>query len=139
MTARRDDHGSSSLEAALVLPLVMMLIAFAVAAGRIALARNAVSSAAAGAARAASIERGSSAAQRAGHQVAANSLRDLNCTPTTTISGNFNAPAGTPATARATVVCTVRLSDLVFPGLPGSKTFNESHESVIDTFRGRRP
>lgn len=134
---RRDQRGSTNLEAAIVIPVVLLMITLAVAAGRVQIARNAVSSAASAAARAASIERGSSNATAAAHQVAASTLAGSYCDPSVTVSGNMDAPAGTTATVTVTVQCSVSLSDLAVPGLPGSVTLTRSSRSVIDTYRGR--
>ena len=39
----------------------------------------------------------------------------------------------------AQVSCTVSLSDLIVPGLPGSRTLRGSYTSPLDPFRGRNP
>ena len=135
--ARTTERGASTLEATLVIPVLLLFIAMAIAGGRMALAHNAVSSAAGAAARAASIERGTAAATTAGQAVAAATLAEAGCTPVTTITGGFDAPIGTPATATATVSCTVSLGDLILPGLPGHMTYTSTSQSVIDAYRGR--
>jgi len=53
-------------------------------------------------------------------------------------TGGFQAPIGTTAQVTATVTCTVNLSDLAIPGLPGSRTITETVSSPIDAYRERR-
>ncbi|MFE4663800.1 hypothetical protein ACFRI7_03110 [Streptomyces sp. NPDC056716] len=52
-------------------------------------------------------------------------------------TGGFSAAIGEPASTTATVTCTVRLSDIGLPGLPGSKTLTSSFTSSIDSYRQR--
>ena len=48
----------------------------------------------------------------------------------------FAAPAGTPAAVTVDVACTVDLSDVAVPGLPGSRTLTDSAVSPLDPARG---
>lgn len=137
---RRGERGVNSVEAMLVVPLLVVMIGVMAAAGRIALAKIAVADAAGAAARAASIERSAGAAQTAATQVARASLQGgaAPCVPQVQLVADFTTPVGTSAQARATVTCTVRLGDLGVPGLPGTQTFSETRSSVIDSYRERR-
>jgi Flp pilus assembly protein TadG len=119
----------------------MLFVALIVFAGRVAIAHQAVQSAAADAARSASIARTQGAAQTEGNSAAATSLANqhVNCV-TTTVSVNttgFASPVGTPATVNATVTCHVNLSDLFLPGVPGSKAITATMSSPLDTYRER--
>ena len=49
----------------------------------------------------------------------------------------FAVQAGTPATVSATVSCTVPLSDLALPGLPGAHTITATFTSPLDVYRQR--
>ena len=119
----------------------MLFVALIVFAGRVAIAHQAVQSAAADAARSASIARTQGAAQTEGNSAAATSLANqhVNCV-TTTVSVNtsgFASSVGTPATVNATVTCHVNLSDIFLPGVPGSKAITATISSPLDTYRER--
>jgi Flp pilus assembly protein TadG len=135
------DDGALSLEAMILFPLLIMVLLLIVAFGRIQASGNAVDTAARNAARAASLERDAQAARTAGTEDARAGLSDqgLSCTAVSVdiTTGGFSAALGTPATTTATVRCTVRLSDIGLPGLPGSKTLTSSFTSSIDSFRQR--
>ncbi|OLO25984.1 hypothetical protein PZ61_0237005 [Streptomyces sp. MNU77] len=137
----RDDRGSLSLEAVILFPVLIMVLLLVVAFGRIGSASNAVDTAARNAARAASLERTGGSASTAGSQVARSVLTEqgLQCTATSVSvsTGGFAAPIGEPASTTATVTCTVRLSDIGLPGLPGAKTMTSSFTSSIDSYRQR--
>lgn len=137
----RDDRGALSLEAVILLPVILMALLLVVALGRIGSANNAVDTAARNAARAASLERNGATASSAGTQMARSVLgqQGLECTATSiSIStGGFSVQIGEPASTTATVMCTVRLSDVGLPGLPGSKTLTSSFTSSIDSYRQR--
>lgn len=133
----RSERGTAAVEMVSLVPVIMLFFLLVIAAGRLAGAHNAVEAAASGAARAASIERDSGSATSAGQAVAASTLANEYCTPQVSIEGNFDSPAGTPATVTAHVSCTVQLGDLLIPGIPGSRVLTSTGESVIDTYRGR--
>ncbi|WP_053672660.1 TadE/TadG family type IV pilus assembly protein [Streptomyces sp. H036] len=136
-----DDRGALSLEAIILFPVILMTLLLVIALGRIGSANNAVDTAARNAARAASLERNGNTASSAGSQMARSVLgqQGLECTSTSiSIStGGFSAQIGEPASTTATVTCTVRLSDVGLPGLPGSKTLTSSFTSSIDSYRQR--
>jgi len=135
------DRGSLSLEAMILLPALILVLLLIAAFGRIQSSANAVDSAARNAARAASLERDGSSARTAGTTVAEDFLsgQGLHCTSTSVniTTGGFSAALGTAATTTATVTCTVKLSDLAVPGLPGAKTMTSSFTSPIDSYRAR--
>ncbi|MEU5958179.1 TadE/TadG family type IV pilus assembly protein [Streptomyces sp. NPDC047525] len=138
---RHDDRGALSLEAAILTPALILVLLLVIAFGRISSAGNAVDTAARNAARAASLERTGTAASSSGEQMARNVLgqQGLECTATSVSvsTGGFAAPLGEPASTTATVHCTVRLSDIGLPGLPGAKTMTSSFTSSIDSYRQR--
>jgi Flp pilus assembly protein TadG len=117
--------------------LFVLLIVFA---GRVAIAHQGVQSAAADAARSASIARTQGGAQTAGDTAAATSLANqhVNCMATTVTvdKTGFASPVGTPAKITASVTCQVNLSDLL-PGVPGTKAIKATMSSPLDTYRER--
>jgi Flp pilus assembly protein TadG len=139
---RRSDAGNAALELVILAPVVVLLISMVVAAGRVAIAQGSIDAAARDAARQASLARSPAQAQAAAldSAIAELSGEDLTCTPTVTLPGlaaAFGVPAGQPSTVTARVTCTVRLSDLLVPGLPGSRQLRGTFTSPLDPFRGR--
>jgi Flp pilus assembly protein TadG len=133
------DRGSVSLEAAIIAPGLLFLICLAIAAGRIMLAGAAVEAAARAAAREASLARTPAEAKARATTAAQASLQQLRCTSTgvDVDTSGFAVPVGQVAGVKATVRCTVGLSDLVLPGLPGAKTMDATFTSVLDRYRSR--
>jgi hypothetical protein len=112
----RGDDGDATLELLILAPVILALIALLVAAGRTSVAQGAVQAAARDALR----------------------QDSLDCRPVVTVdTAGFGVPVGQPAHVSASVTCTVRLSDLLVPGLPGSKTLRASFTSPLDPYRSR--
>jgi Flp pilus assembly protein TadG len=138
---RDRERGSASIEAAIGVPAFMGFLALIIAGGRVAMAHEAVTAAAADAARSASLARTQGAAHAAAPGAANASLdnQQVNCSTrsvTLDISG-FARPVGAPATVSATVQCTVDLADVAIPGMPGHRTITATMTSPLDTFRER--
>ena len=135
------ERGSATIEAVIGVPAFLLFVLLIIAAGRIAIARQAVEASAAEAARSASIARTQGQAEANGVSGAAASLRNqgVRCTAqrVDVDTSGFAAPVGTPATVTATVTCIADLSDLSIPGLPGSRTITATMSSPIDTYRER--
>jgi Flp pilus assembly protein TadG len=134
------DAGNAALELVVLAPVLLFLLGLVIAAGRTSIAQGSVAAAARDAARQASISLTPSAAQSAAlsSATAALSQDGLDCDPVVTVdTTGFAVPVGEPATVTATVVCQVRLSDLVVPGLPGSKTLTATFTSPLDPYRER--
>ncbi len=135
------EAGSAAVEMAVLAPGLLLLLALIVAAGRVEAAGAAVETAAHAAARAASLARTPAAGQAAAHAAAAASLVDQHLACSSLSVGvdtaGLSAPLGSPAQVRADVSCTVGLSDLLVPGLPGSVTESATFASAVDPFRGR--
>ena len=135
-----DERGSAAIELVLLVPALMLLLMFAVAGGRVAIAHGSVQQAAADAARAASIARTAGAAQTTAVAAARATLANqgLTCASTTVTldTSGFSRPVGTPASVAATVSCTVELSELALPGLP-DRVVSATVTSPLDVFRGR--
>ncbi|MGV9248713.1 TadE/TadG family type IV pilus assembly protein [Streptomyces sp. NPDC003710] len=135
------DEGSAAIEAAIVLPALIMFLCMAIAGGRIVTSGAKIDSAAEDAAREASIHRTAAAAQSAAQSAAAESLDDQGITcASTSVSintGGLSVPVGQAGTVTVTVTCRVNLSDLLLPGVPGAKTLTSTATSVVDQYRQR--
>jgi Flp pilus assembly protein TadG len=135
------DEGSVAVEAAIVLPPLIMFLCLAIAGGRLVTSGAKIDSAAEDAAREASIHRTVAAAQDAAHAAALESLDDQGITcasaSVSVNTGALNAPVGQVGTVTVTVSCTVNLSDLLLPGVPGARTLTSTATSVVDQYRQR--
>lgn len=136
---QRDERGQMvAVEAALILPVLLLIVGLVIVLGRDALAEQAVGSAAATAARAASIERTTSEATAAAQSAATLALGEANVTcASQSISvdaGALNSPAGMPAAVVVTVICEV-IHDVTLPGFPGTTTVTATRTSPVDTYR----
>ena len=134
-----EQRGSAAVELVLVTPVLIALMLFVVAGGRLASSRADVDAAARDSARAASIARSPATAERDGTIAAEATLtdRDVSCrTLTVTIDTADFRPGGTVA---ATVSCDVELADLTGLGLPGRRTISSRFVEPVDAFRGVTP
>jgi Flp pilus assembly protein TadG len=132
--------GSAALELVVLAPVLLGLLGLVVAAGRTSIAQASVDAAARDAARQASIALTPQAALAAGQASALAALRadGLDCRPIVSIdTAGFGVPPGQPATVSASVTCTVPLSNLALPGLPGHDTLAASFSSPLDVYRSR--
>lgn len=134
------DAGNAPLELIILAPILLFLIGLVIAAGRTSLAQGAVDAAARDAARQASISLSPAAARLAAVSSAREALLadGLHCDPVIGLDlRGFGAPLGQPAQVSATVTCTVRLSDLLVPGVPGSRRLRAVFTSPLDPYRAR--
>jgi Flp pilus assembly protein TadG len=142
---RDAESGNAALELVIITPILFLLICMVIAAGRIATAQGSVDAAARDAARQASIARTPGDALAAAQASASAALAGdgLTCQPSITpdnpgaLDGAFGTPVGDPASVTFTVTCTVGLSDLLVPGMPGSIKLHGSFTSPLDPYRGR--
>ena len=141
LPGRERERGSAVIEAVIGVPAFMLFVGLIVFAGRVAIANQAVGSAATEAARAASIARTQGQATDSAETAATSALGNqlVNCRRTTVSvdTSGFASPVGTPASVRATVTCVVNLSDLSVPGVPGTRTVTATMTSPLDTYRER--
>jgi hypothetical protein len=143
ITPRRGGHdaGNAALELVVLAPVIFILIALVVAAGRTSIAQGAVDAAARDAARQASISLTPGAAQAAGQASAEAALSQdgLDCHPYVHVDASqfTSRQVGQPASVTALVTCRVPLSDLVVPGLPGARTLRARFTSPLDPYRER--
>ena len=135
------DAGSATLELAILGPGLLVLLSLVIAAGRVEVAGSAVEQAAAAGARDASLARSPVQARTIATASASASLKEQGLTchglAVTVSTSALSAAPATPSSVRVGVVCSVPLSDLGVPGLPGSKTLRASMSSPVDTFRSR--
>lgn len=140
---RREPHdrGSVTAETMVVIPVIVLLLLLAVAAGRVTVALATVEAAARDAAREASVARTPWAARQAAASSARASLRSggARCAASSVQvdTSGFARAVGTPAIVAATVTCRIRLSDLGFPGIAESVTKQAYSISPLDPNRGR--
>ena len=132
---RRDETGSVVAELVLLTPLLILILLFVVALGRLAGTRIDVDGAAAQAARAASIARDPATATAMAQQTATAALGSAHVTcaqlSVSTDTAQFQ-PGGLVA---VTVTCTVSLSDLSGLRLPASESISSRFVEVVDTYR----
>jgi len=139
--SRCTERGAVAAELAMAVPALLLVLSLLVAGGRLWFARTTVVEAADTAARAASLARSGGEAAAAGRDAGEQSLTTagLRCA-SRSVSVNtaaFSVPVGTPATINATVSCTVFLSDLLLPVIPGSIGLTANGASALDTYRAR--
>jgi Flp pilus assembly protein TadG len=137
----RSSRGSVSVELALVVPALVLVLGLLVAGGRLWFARTSVTEAAQTAARAGSLARSAAAASGDGEAAGRASLdtAGLRCAATSVQveTAAFAVPVGSPATVRASVRCTVPLGDVLLPGLPGVVVLQGRGAAALDTYRSR--
>jgi Flp pilus assembly protein TadG len=133
------EAGNAALELVVLAPVLLFLLGLVIAAGRTSVAQGTVAAAARDAARQASISLTPDAARAAARSsaMAVLSQDGLDCQPVNVDVSQFSVPVGEPASVTATVTCTVGLSDLLVPGLPGSKTLTATFTSPLDPYRER--
>lgn len=134
------DYGNAALELIVLAPILLGFLGLLIAAGRTSVAQGAVDAAARDAVRQASLATGPESALTAGRTSAFAALRQdgLDCSPTVRINTRqFSVAPGRPASVLATVSCSVPLSKLLLPGLPGSRQLTASFTSPLDIYRSR--
>ena len=127
---RHRQRGAVSVEAVLLLPLVILIVSAATASWRVWQARADVQSASQSAARTAAMAHSSGQAELAGTRCRGASLRIA--------ADTFSRRVGTRGSVSASVSCTVSLSDLGLT-LPGSIHVNGSARAPVDSHRERTP
>ncbi|MFF4699925.1 TadE/TadG family type IV pilus assembly protein [Streptomyces chattanoogensis] len=134
------DRGSESVQAAIVTPLVLMMLSLVIAGGRLVLSGSYVDAAAQDAAREASLARTATDAKSSALTAARTALgkQGVSCLHSTVTvdTSTLSKPAGQAASVTATVRCTVNLTDLLLP-VPGEHVIESSFTSVVDTYRQR--
>lgn len=136
-----DQRGNTSVEVALLVPVLCVLLAGLAGGWRIGWARTQVVEAAAAGARAATI---TNSASQAGQVARAAIEADLatvgvHCAGlrVDVDTGAFANPPGMPGEVTTRVSCRLNLSDVMAPGLPGALTITAAAAEPLDTFRER--
>jgi Flp pilus assembly protein TadG len=134
-TRPRDERGTAALEMVVLAPVLIVVLLFVVGLGRMAHADQQVQSVAADAARAASLERNTSASAAAARQAAEASLGEagVSCT-NLDVSVNLSSyePGGQVS---VTVKCTADLGAVAMAGFPGTRVFTASSTVPIEKWR----
>ncbi|MHB8244364.1 MAG: TadE/TadG family type IV pilus assembly protein [Acidimicrobiales bacterium] len=133
--ALRDERGAVATELVLLTPLLILMLLFVVALGRLAGARINVDGAAAQAARAASIATTPGGATAAAQQSAAAALGSDHVTCATLQVATDTARFAPGGSVTVTVTCAVALSDLTGLALPVTEQVSSTAASVVDTYR----
>lgn len=138
---RRDERGSSAIEAAIGVPAFALFVGLIIFGGRTASTHEALQSAAADGARAASIARDAESARAEARDAAVASVTNqhIGCSgiDVTVDTSDFSKLPGVPGSVAVTVACRLDLSDLAVPGVPGSRVMRATMSSPIDTWRER--
>lgn len=136
---RGERGGSASVEAAVLAVVFGLLIAFAIAGGRLVAAEAATDHAARSAARLASLQRDATTATAVARDAAALGLAEqgLRCSTLDVVvdTSGFARPFGTAASVAATVRCSISWADLGLPGAPMS--LESTFVSPLDQWRER--
>lgn len=139
----KDEEGSLAIELAVIAPILIVgFLLLIVYSGRITQVENDLKAAAHSAARAASIRQNEASAYNAAAASTESNLTfaDLNCrnplSEQLEVTWNESI-AGVTGLNFVTVrlVCDVSLSDFVFLGVPGGRTFKVTVSEVIDRYR----
>jgi Flp pilus assembly protein TadG len=134
---RRDERASASMEMVLLTPVLLCLLLFVVAGGRLVTARSDVSYAAKVGARAASLARSPSVAEADGRAAVLSTLdgQNVNCKDLDIVVDSAELRPGGQVTT--TLECDVDLSMASLLGLPLTKSVHTSFTEPVDVFIGR--
>ncbi|WP_239312241.1 TadE/TadG family type IV pilus assembly protein [Frankia sp. Cj3] len=128
------DRGSATAELVLILPVLLLMLAFLVLCYRVSDARLWIADVAHQAARAASLAGTPTQAVTDARTTAQNALAGAGVTCQDLTVDTDPAGLAQGALVRVTVTCTARLDDLAMLGTPGSATLRASSTSPVDTF-----
>lgn len=134
--AQRERGMSTAVEAALLIPVILLVAGVMTAGFRLWHARAELQQTTAAAARAASAARSPAEGSRRAEAV----MRSASSCSAPAVSADVTAlalPAGSPGEVTLSASCRIRLADLLVPGLPGSMTVRAHSSSPVDTYRER--
>jgi len=133
--AEMRERGSATTEVVLLTPVLILMLLFVVALGRIGSSRAEVAGAARDAARDAANARSIAQAVASGDRTARGDLHGsgVSCRSVSVVLDTNNFRAG--GTVTATVSCTVAFADLVGLDLPAMKTITARYTEPIDIYR----
>lgn len=140
-TGTRSSRGSAAIEVAIGAPAFALFVGLIIFGGRTATIHQALQSAAADAAREASLARDAITAEIDARTAATQSIADQNigCTAidVRVDTSDFTKQPGVPGSVEVRVSCRLDLSDLSVPGVPGSRVLHATMSSPIDAWRQR--
>lgn len=130
------ERGSVAIEAAMLVPVFIVLITMVIMVGRVRTVDGVVVESARDAARAGSTASSAGQAVTWGEDAGEDTLKSagLNCPSPVVIRPDLDAALGVD-TVTATVTCHVRLSDLLWKGVPGSVPVTSTFTAVVDAYR----
>lgn len=137
----RERGVSMAVEAVLLVPVLVLVLAVMVAGWRIWTVRADVRQASHAAARSASLQTSGARARVMATQVARTQLAATPCRQMSidVDTSDFSRPDLSDASVSVRIGCSVELGDLLLPGVPGSVDASATGSSVLDRFRQRRP
>ncbi len=137
----RGDAGGHALELLIIAPAFLVFVLLLVAFGRTSAADSKVDAAAASAARAASQQHDASTAQQAADDQVqqAMSAAGIQCGDlrVDVDTSAFTLPPGQPGSLVVDIHCTVDLSNVSAPGIPGSVQLSGKAASPVDIYQER--
>jgi Flp pilus assembly protein TadG len=127
------ERGSVTVEAVILIPVVMLFVVLALAFGRYESIEAEIAGAARAGVEAASVSANPDLAAQAAREAALPAITGEACGDISiqTDASDFR-PGGD---VRVTVSCTVQLSDIGAPGLPGASTVIDTQTAPIDPYR----
>ena len=138
---RRDRGMAASIEAAILLPVLILFVGLLVTSARIALAQQSLGAIASHAARAATLERSAAAGHGAARSAVQEGLAEhgVACLSShvEVAAGALSASIATQGNVTVTISCTVPLNEVSIPGMPGSHQLSATAVSPVDRFRQR--
>lgn len=132
----RDESGSATAELVVLAPVLVAFLLFLVGLGRMALSESQLTDAVRAAAQAGVVADSPAAAQAAAQAAAMDTLTSDNITcasPDVAVDVSDFVPGGHLGVR---LTCTVSLSDVALPGVPGSRTLSASLVAPVETYRG---
>lgn len=129
----------AALELAILAPVFLILLDFAVLGGRLVESQSQVDDAAHAAARAASLQRTATGANAAARTVAGDTLPDRGATCRALDVQVDTAAFHAGGIVSVTVRCDVSLGDLSWLPVPASRSIEGTATSAVDTYRAATP
>ncbi len=130
-----------AVEMVIFTPILGGVILLIAALTRVGLAQTTVEAAVSSSAREVSLSRSATTGDANARNVAINQLSQsgVNCIQlgVQTDTSGLNARLGSIGSVTVTITCTVNLSDIAIPGLPGTHTITKSASSPVDPYRVR--
>lgn len=137
---RRERGLSASVEASIILPVLVLFIGLLITLARVAIAQQHIDSAAGSGARAASLERtvgaATTSAEAAVHSALSSSHTSCASSSTSVSAGAVARVLGDIGEVSVTVICRVSLADVALPFIPGSLAISSTRTSPVDPLRG---